>query len=73
MSAQAKGWPGLIEAYREHLPVTDATGRLVGILTLSNLARLAEQSKGREAISAESIKATLAAVSALRTPAPTAH
>jgi threonine synthase len=25
MSGRATGWPGLIEAYREHLPVTDAT------------------------------------------------
>ena len=25
MTVSANGWPGLIEAYREHLPVTDAT------------------------------------------------
>jgi len=55
------------------LPVTNADGRLVGILTLSNLARLAAQSKGRATISAESIKATLAAVSTLRAPAATPH
>ena len=56
------------------LPVTDADGRLVGILSLNDLARLAGQTRGRKTngLSAESIEATLAAVSALRPRAPTA-
>jgi threonine synthase len=46
MSVVAAGWPGLIEAYREHLPVTDATPvitLLEGNTPLLEAPRVAQQ------------------------------
>ena len=43
---RATGWPGLIEAYREHLPVTDATPvitLLEGNTPLLEAPRVAQQ------------------------------
>jgi CBS domain-containing protein len=53
------------------LPVIDSDGCLVGIVSLNDLARLAEHEIGRKNrdLSAQEVTATLAAISAPRAPA----
>lgn len=54
------------------LPVIDSDGCLVGVVSLNDLARLAEHDIGRENpdLSAQEITATLAAICAPRAPTP---
>jgi CBS domain-containing protein len=53
----------LMRKYRlRRLPVVDALGKLVGIVSLSDLARRLRPTEGEGGLNAESIVATLAAV-----------